>query len=63
MDKSGEDWRRICEITHCLTLPKLEREAHYRLAAKHRGDAAARALMEAVSAEWKRRQSANSSLF
>jgi hypothetical protein len=51
VDKGGELWRRICEARYVLAHNSDWRQEFYKGVAKHRGEAAARQLVEDVKRE------------
>ncbi len=62
MDTSSEEWRLACEIRWIMRQPKEARREYYRLVAKERGDATAKALIEAVNRAG-RKAASSASLF
>ena len=50
MDTNSEAWRLECEIRYVAGLPDNRRTEFYLNAKKHRGEAAARALVDQVNA-------------
>lgn len=48
----GEEFRRLTEARTVARWQKAEREAFYKLVIKHRGDPAARQLVEDIRAVW-----------
>ncbi len=57
-DKSGEDWRRRCEVRHILRLRAISRAAseHYidgeKMIKDKRGEEAAKKLRDDCAAQW-----------
>jgi len=48
----GENFRRLTEARTVARWPKAEREGFYKLVSKHRGEPAARQLVEDIKAVW-----------
>lgn len=51
----SETHRAACETQRVMAMHKLDRNAYYKLVAKHRGEKAAQELIRAVNAAWSAR--------
>ena len=49
MDKASEAWRLQCEIRYVAGMPQIKRQNFYLDVKKHRGEAAANALIASVN--------------